>query len=163
MRPLRPVSARFAVFQLLACTGLFSSDTLAGLGARKIGQGAVASSSDTRNLKFAESYGRLPLAFEPNNGQAEPEAQFVARGKGYGLSLQGDQAVLALEYPDKNGRDECRTESSPVEVLRMRLLGAELSAKGRGLGRLPGISKGVFLPRSGPIKLSMAAEPMMLL
>ena len=43
------------------------------------------------------TYGRLPLMFEPNQGQTDPKVQFLARGTGYGLYLTADEAVLALQ------------------------------------------------------------------
>ncbi|HWW77645.1 MAG TPA: hypothetical protein VNZ44_19735, partial [Pyrinomonadaceae bacterium] len=77
-------------------------------------------------LKPSESYGRLPLAFEPNRGQADSRAEFVARGEGYQLSLAAGEAVLAL-----------RGASEP---LRMKAVGADTSAQGVGLEPLAGVS-----------------------
>lgn len=53
---------------------------------------ATTQASPTRAA--AELLGGLPLAFEPNRGQAEPEARFVARGAGYRILLMQRQAVL---------------------------------------------------------------------
>jgi len=39
-------------------------------------------------------YGRLPLVFEPNEGQADPEIKFLARGRGSTLFLTKREAVL---------------------------------------------------------------------
>ena len=47
-------------------------------------------------LHIASIYGQLPLSFEPNQGQTDPQVKFLARGGGYGLYLTGSQAVLAL-------------------------------------------------------------------
>ena len=41
-----------------------------------------------------ESYGRLPLSFEANRGQAGEAADFVARDAGYTLSLTPTEAVF---------------------------------------------------------------------
>lgn len=38
----------------------------------------------------------MPLAFEPNRGQANPRARFVAHGSGYALDLNAQGAVLTL-------------------------------------------------------------------
>src|SRR2546425_11862393 len=43
-----------------------------------------------------EGYGRVPLSFEANQGQADPRAKFISRGSGYTLFLTSDEAVLAL-------------------------------------------------------------------
>src|SRR5271169_251668 len=40
--------------------------------------------------------GQLPLIFEPNQGQADPQVKFLARGAGYGLFLDATSAVLAM-------------------------------------------------------------------
>src|SRR5690242_9439817 len=40
--------------------------------------------------------GRLPLFFEPNQGQCDPQVKFLARGSGYSLFLTGQEAVWAL-------------------------------------------------------------------
>lgn len=38
--------------------------------------------------------GKLPVAFEPNQGQADPQVQYLAHGKGYTLALRADRAEL---------------------------------------------------------------------
>jgi len=41
-------------------------------------------------------YGTLPLSFEPNRGQTDPQVAYLARGHGYTLFLTGTGATLAL-------------------------------------------------------------------
>ena len=65
-------------------------------------------------------YGRLPLVFEPNQGQTDPSVQFLARTKGHTLFLTDGEAVL--------GR------------VRMRLTGARKPQAVRGLEPTGGIS-----------------------
>ena len=48
--------------------------------------------------KIAENYGRLPMSFEPNQGQTAPEVKFISRGPGYELFLTGQEAVIALRH-----------------------------------------------------------------
>jgi len=52
----------------------------------------------TRPLKasLAESYGWLPLVFEANQGQSDPQVKFISRGAGYSLFLTPTEAVLEL-------------------------------------------------------------------
>src|SRR3989338_6337089 len=57
-----------------------------------------------------EEFGRLPLRFEVNQGQADPRVRFLSRGRGLRLFLAGDETVLA---PD--GR--------PDAAFRLRLAG----------------------------------------
>jgi len=49
--------------------------------------------SQTQLLK---TYGKLPLSFEANQGQADSQVQFLARGGGYTLFLTSREAVLSL-------------------------------------------------------------------
>ena len=44
------------------------------------------------------AYGRLPLEFEPNRGQAPASALYVARGRDFALSLAGGQAALSFAH-----------------------------------------------------------------
>lgn len=69
----------------------------------------------------------LPLAFEPNRGQADARTKFVARGAGYRIFLTDREAVLALGA----------TKDSWV---RMRPLGANPSPAVSALDQLPGMS-----------------------
>ena len=74
-----------------------------------------------------EEFGRLPLRFEVNQGQADPRVRFLSRGRGLRLFLAGDETVLA---PD--GR--------PDAAFRLRLAGASAAPEISGLDRLPGES-----------------------
>ena len=49
--------------------------------------------------RLQESYGKLPLSFEINRGQTDPQVKFLSRGNGYSLFLTGSEAVLALKKP----------------------------------------------------------------
>ena len=91
--------------------------------------------SATTKARAAENYGKLPLSFEPNRGQAEPTVQFLSREAGYTLFLTGDEAVLALRT--SNASPE---QNSSVSALRLHLDGANASAKSNGESALPGRS-----------------------
>jgi hypothetical protein len=43
-----------------------------------------------------ESFDALPMAFEPNVGQTDARVHYVARGRGYGVFLTGDEVALAV-------------------------------------------------------------------
>ena len=83
--------------------------------------------SDRRNLQLAMA--QLPLRFEPNQGQADPQVKFVARGAGYGLFLTPDQAVLALH-----------SSRSKTSFVRMQLAGIDKGAAVTAADKLPGKS-----------------------
>ncbi len=46
--------------------------------------------------KVEESYGKLPLSFEPNHGQAHRNVKYLSRGTGYLLLLSANQATLSM-------------------------------------------------------------------
>jgi uncharacterized protein (TIGR03437 family) len=73
-------------------------------------------------------YGKLPLSFEANTGQADSSVKFLARGTGYGLYLTAHEAVLELR---KGGEQN-------TDLVRMRLAGASGAAAPAGEERLPG-------------------------
>ena len=55
-----------------------------------------AQSASQANPKIVESYGKLPLSFEANQGQTDAKVKFLSRGSGYTLFLTGDEAVFSL-------------------------------------------------------------------
>jgi uncharacterized repeat protein (TIGR01451 family) len=97
----------------------------------------------------------LPLFFEPNLGQTDPQVKFLARGGGYGLFLTADEAVLELQSsaPSPFGSGQAKNNHQPSafnsrqsagstvsSVIRMRLDGANSSARVSGASLLPGKS-----------------------
>jgi uncharacterized repeat protein (TIGR01451 family) len=74
-------------------------------------------------------FNRLPLSFEPNQGQTAPQVKFLARGAGYGVFLSSDQAVLTL-----------RSHAKHPSIVRMQLAGANPAAAATGTNQLPGKS-----------------------
>jgi len=92
-------------------------------------------SSEAANHLLLTAYGHLPLMFEPNRGQSDPQVNFVARGLGYGLFLTSDRAMLALE-PAVGNRHGGRRRS----VVHMKLAGAAGSVAPEGIDQLPGRS-----------------------
>lgn len=52
------------------------------------------------NASILESYGKLPMSFEANEGQANSPVKFLSRGDGYSLFLSPTEALLSLRaYP----------------------------------------------------------------
>src|ERR1035438_5074116 len=47
-------------------------------------------------LAASDSYGKLPLSFEPNQGQSAAQVKFLSRGSGYTLLLTDSAAILKL-------------------------------------------------------------------
>jgi Beta-propeller repeat len=80
--------------------------------------------------RVRHAWATLPLSFEANLGQADPEVHFLSRGRDYVLFLTSQEAVFALRTPP--ARD--------VAVLRMRLVGANTRPRVSGVGELSGRS-----------------------
>ncbi len=99
---------------------------------------AAASGTQARGSQVANQQAlaakslSLPLVFEPNQGQTAAPVKFVAHGAGYGLFLTSDEAVLALQGAGAKAR---RAAGS---VIRMRLIGANASARVSGGAPMPG-------------------------
>jgi uncharacterized repeat protein (TIGR01451 family) len=74
--------------------------------------------------------GELPLIFEPNQGQAESQVKFLARGAGYRLFL--DNSGAALDLHSASDRSE--------HFVRMKLANANPAALSAGSDPLPGKS-----------------------
>lgn len=83
------------------------------------------------------SYGKVVLPFEPNLGQADARASFLARGRGVQVFLEPGAAIYRLDGAEQ------------AAVLRLSLVGARRDAEARALEPLPGRSH--YLARSHPI------------
>ncbi len=89
----------------------------------------------------AADFGKLPLSFQPNLGQADARVQFVSRGQGYSLYLEPGEAWVRLEsQPSRNN----------VDMLRMKLVGADAKAVAVGLEKQAGVVN--YLVGSDPEK-----------
>jgi len=103
----------------------------------------------TARLPVSASTLSLPLYFEPNQGQTDPQVKFLARGAGYGLFFTANEAVLDLERRSAQGQlskgqtskgQTSNDQLSTGAVIRMRLDGASSSARVEGAQPLPGKS-----------------------
>jgi hypothetical protein len=122
--------------------------TSAIVGARGVGAAsAIVAAASSPAPRLQASYGKLPLYFEANQGQADATVKFLARGSGYSLALTGNEAVLTLEPPGGKGETAKRgngQEPRPLDpnlqpsTVRMQLVGANASPIITGLAELPG-------------------------
>ena len=128
--------------------------------AQQVGTGQPSAKSSVGSasadqVRILDSYGKLPLSFEANHGQADAQVKFLSRTNGYSLFLTGDEAVLTLRGSNTNthpskiaGRDHASppgiaasiTGGGGDRMLRMKLLNANLAAKATGIDELPGTS-----------------------
>ena len=98
----------------------------------------------------------VPLSFEPNRGQTDPQVKFLSRGRGYTLFLTATEAVVSLRrYGEPGARTAysettARPSGATVEprrsaarkwqsaTVRMQLVGANATAHITGESELPG-------------------------
>jgi hypothetical protein len=110
--------------------------------AAPIGAQTPKASASPARSKQAEASGRLPLSFEPNQGQTNAEVKFLARGSGYGLFLTPTEMVLALSEPRAKSSHEA--SNGKGTALRMKLVGANAKPQVVGERQLPGKSNYFF-------------------
>jgi len=85
-RPRRPVAGGVAAVVALAAASAALVWAFTGLSGHGAGAGVAV----------AERFMALPLAFEPNRGQARDEVRYSARGSGYAVALTERGASLSL-------------------------------------------------------------------
>lgn len=153
MRYPNRIFVRFAFAIAIAAFTLVTAISLAA-------QAAAGVSPTTARISSA--YGKLPISFEINQGQTDHSVQFLARGSGYSLFLTPCEAVLALHSarrksartstnpgPDVRSTVDAQTSYS-TSTVRVRLIGANISAGVAGLEPLPGKSN--YLIGNDPAK-----------
>jgi hypothetical protein len=102
----------------------------AAIAAAALAGGAIvgAQGGPDATPRLHDTYGRLPLHFEKNTGQADARADYLARGKGYTLFLDPAGATLALRT----------AEGATSAFLRVNVAGANPHGKVTGTDPLPG-------------------------
>src|SRR5574341_267677 len=88
--------------------------------------------------RLLESFVKLPLSFEANRGQVGGGVKFLARGGGLSMFLNADEAVLVLHQRESSAGARGGAIPSGSAVLRMKLAGANPTARVAGLEELPG-------------------------
>jgi hypothetical protein len=124
-----------------------SSDSGSRLSATK-----SVSHADASRARINESYGKLPMSFEVNIGQADSDVKFIARDSHRSVLLTSDGAVMTLtkapkhrirkyakgtaQFPDINSKS--KIQNLKPSVLRFRFVGASASSRVSGLEQLRG-------------------------
>ncbi len=130
--------AAIALGLLLAGTA-----TLAPARAGLRGEAPPASRPAGAPLPPRSTCADLPLDLEENRGQADADARFLARGRGFLAFLTDEGAVLACaagEGPDRHARPDAPAPVFRPDVVRLRFPGADPRSAHRGLAPRPGAS-----------------------
>ena len=124
------------VLVALAATALIIGSRATDIASHVSTRHAASTGSSHGAVPMVTAYHRLPLIFEPNQGQSDPEVKFLAHGSGYGLFLTANEAVLSLRRSVASPRPSVPRSS----VVRMRLEGASANSAVDGVEQLPGRS-----------------------
>jgi len=101
----------------------------------------------TNRATVQPNYGKLPLSFEANQGQSDPQVKFLSRGEGYSLFLTDSAAVLALTKGNPASKKldprsvmakTLKRENAKTDVVRMELAGAHPGLRVSGTEQLSG-------------------------
>jgi hypothetical protein len=111
-----------------------------------VSSGSIAAPNAATEARLLTTYGKLPMYFEANQGQINPQVKFLARGHGYTIFLTDTKAILALRQPDRKassvhqqlstGRQESPQPGSTI--LQMELVGASSKRQMVGIEKLSG-------------------------
>jgi hypothetical protein len=108
---------------------------------------AGASAQNNPHSIDVRKYGSLPLIFEANQGQANPQVKFIGRAPGYSVFLTQNEIYLMPRHaaPEsrhslKNGllRSASNVRSHEASALGIRLVGSRSGTDVRGVNELPG-------------------------
>lgn len=133
---------------LVQATGNTDSNGIARLRAKAVGTFRLhdqTARNDAARSNIIGSLGRVPVSFEPNQGQADPRVKFIARGGGYNLFLSSTEMTFAfskakgsdlgLVNDAKTGsmRETINSQSQVCDIrastLRMKVVGANQKAE----------------------------------
>src|SRR5262245_27508503 len=95
----------------LALAACGSLERLRPRTASQAGDRSATAANSTFASRAQESYGQLPLSFEPNLGQTDKAVKFVSRGRGLNLFLTRSGAVLTAPGSRKKVQTEKTIES----------------------------------------------------
>jgi hypothetical protein len=101
------------------------------------GMPAVCAGPGIAIQRPAARYARIPLSFQPNQGQVNPVVQYVSRGQGYSLFLTPGVAYVTLDR--QPAAHDLGVQASATDTLRMKLAGANSNAAVAGLEKQPGV------------------------
>jgi hypothetical protein len=103
----------------------------------------TAGNDSVIRAKAVANYASLPLRFEANQGQTDPQVKFLSHEQGYTLFLTQKEAVLSVVVPEKNAQpsqiadaDSAALRGHPTAALRVKFSGATGAATVTGQDQL---------------------------
>lgn len=92
--------------------------------------------------RLQATYAALPLAFEQNQGQIDPQVKYMARANGYTLFLTDSDAIFSFHprLPPSRTDAAPNSQKKPDAAVRMRLVGGSSAAPVAVGKQLPGIT-----------------------
>lgn len=100
--------------------------------------------------RIQAGFGALPLAFEANQGQTDPQVKYMARGNGYTVFLTGNDTVFALQsspaasvgskqgfHPTTHPTSKAANKTAAI---RMHLIGGNAEPQVAAVNQLPGVT-----------------------
>ncbi|MGZ4899470.1 MAG: DUF7948 domain-containing protein [Candidatus Angelobacter sp.] len=103
-----------------------------------------AEAQEQTRLRVEVGYGNLPLSFESNRGQTDPQVKFLSRAGNRTLWLTSNEAVLAVGRPSRPAGPDAKKSAAVKEsqiapaVLRMKFVGANANPRIAGEARQTG-------------------------
>lgn len=101
--------------------------------------------------RLQAAFAALPLAFEQNQGQIDPQVKYMARGNGYKIFLTNNEAVFSFQPKSPasdlttgrrmqglHAKNSFNHQNSLAAVVRMRLVGGNSEAQVAAGNPLPG-------------------------
>jgi hypothetical protein len=117
----------------------------------------IQASSKLNQANVKESVGKLPLAFEPNQGQVNPQVKYMARAKGYTAILTENETILAYKgsqigmlHMKVQNAQPARMVASDLQAGKSNYLGKHVTnVANYGKVTYKGIYQGIDLAYSG--------------
>ncbi|HET7889970.1 MAG TPA: SBBP repeat-containing protein [Candidatus Sulfotelmatobacter sp.] len=114
------------------------------VGVQHLSAAAPASAPQARARTLA-GMASLPLAFEENQGQTDPQVKYVARGNGYAVFLTAHDAVFALHSSQPRAKSPAPTQAKQTAhdqtaAIRLHLIGGNPHSTISAASQLPGHS-----------------------
>jgi hypothetical protein len=134
---------------MVGVAAIAGSSHMRARSARTLGSQVPASAAQSGRVRA--DLDALPLVFEANQGQTDPQVKYMARGKGYTAFLTADETVFAMQSARARAGIMGKGAALPAQkkdkatkvetaAIRMKLVGANENAPIAAENELPGHS-----------------------